>query len=195
MEITTVERLEERMKDPFFHHHILADQIIALRAMFVYVELHPNERVPSSYYYKAGLAPPAEIVYRLRRVSKSIVPRNRNKVISTPLGNLKKTITDRDYTSIQDTDREEHARQVIKRSFSRIGILPNDTDDEIRSKVLGFFKKREETYKAWNGGKKKEEHDTNEGLSTITAPTVSNQDYTIRALAVLIKKFGWFRRS
>lgn len=195
MEITTVEALVERMKDPFFHHHILADQIIALRAMFAYVELHPNEHVPSEYYYKAGLVPPAEIVYRLRRIPKSIVPRNRKKVISTPLGNLKKTIVDRDYVGVQDTDREEHARQVIKRSMSKIGILPDDTDDEIRVKVLEFFKKREETYKAWNKSKKKDEPDTNEGLSTITAPTVSNQDYTIRALAVLIKKFGWFRRS
>ena len=189
MAITSVEMMIERMKDPLFHHHILADQIIALRAMFVYAENYPNDPIPAGLYYQAGLQTPAENTYRVKQTLTPKIKHKRRKVVTPVIGGITDVQITQGYQCIKDKDRENQARLVIKRSLSQIGILPDDDDDTVRDKVLDFFRTREEITSAWDKALKEGE------LVPITKnkkPSVSNQDSTIGALVTLIKRIGWF---
>ncbi len=194
MAITSAEAMIERMKDPFFHHHILADQIIALRAMFLFVEKHPHRPIPSHYYYQAGLPTPLETAYRIKQALTPTIRTKRRRVVTPVIGGIADAHLNQGYIGMQDYDREEQARLVIKRSLSQIGIRPDDDDDEVRNKVLNFFKHREEISQAWDKAIK-DGNPATPKISENTKIAVSNQDNTIGALVTLIKNFGWFKRG
>lgn len=140
MAITDIESLKEKLQDPLYRFELVADQVVAIKAMFEYIENNPDVPVPIEYFYKAGMVTPSEKVYRRKQNKRNskiaVVKKSTNTVASS------------------STDKETQEKVFIKSTFSTFGICPEDSDSVVRAKVIKFLKNKDAAESAWKNKQK-----------------------------------------